>query len=580
MGILKVWAPIPNTVELEIDGLRLPMEKVAGEWWEIEASEIIPEARYGFIVDGKGPFPDPRSPRLPDGVHGLGEIVDHSEFPWDDSSWQAPPLSTSSLIYELHVGTFTHEGTFDGLVGKLDHLIELGVTHVELMPVNTFAGTRGWGYDGTGLYAPFEPYGGPNGLKRLVNTCHQRGLAVLLDVVYNHFGPEGNYLDQFAPYLLKGSRTNWGEAVNLDGPGSDEVRRFFLDNALMWLRDYHLDGLRIDAVHALRDQSPRHYLRELRGEVNQLTKETGRRYLLIAESDLNDPRVVQPTSRGGHGMDAQWSDDFHHCLHVQLTGESDGYFGEFQGLDKLAKSIRQAFVYDGIHSPGRGKRHGESPDGLDGRSFLAYIQNHDQVGNRPRGDRIGHLCSCKKLKIAAALVFVSPFVPMIFQGEEWGASSPLQYFTDFQDKDLGRAVREGRLGEFTRLGFNPVELPDPQSPETYLRSKLNWAEKDEEEHHELLGWYRKLIRLRRDRYDLRSPAFTSVETAYSEENRWFALRRGRHQILVNFSPETTEVPLFEGTGMEPLLASGDWSVPVGDALIRLGGDSIVLLGPP
>lgn len=579
MKIRRVWAPRPEKVEIKA-GTECHAMKPAGDgWWEVtlpEESGLLP---YGFLLDGRGPFPDPRAPHLPEGVHGPARWVRHGDFRWTDQGWRPPPLSTASLIYEMHVGTFSPEGTFGGAIGRLDHLAALGVTHLQLLPVNTFPGGRGWGYDGVGLYAPFEPYGGPDGLKRLVDACHGRGIAVVLDVVYNHLGPEGNCLAHFGPYFHDGEPTPWGPALNLDGPESDEVRRYVLDNALMWLDDYHIDGLRIDSVDALRDNSARHILREMREEVDALAARTGLGKVLIAESDLNDPRVVRPIAMGGHGMDAQWSDDFHHSLHVQLTEESQGYYADFQGMGKLAKALRQAFVHDGTHSRARRRRHGDKPVPLDGRSFLGYIQNHDQAGNRPGGERIGHLVSPAGLRIAAALLLTSPFIPMLFQGEEWAASSPFLYFTDHGDDALGRAVGEGRLREFSSLGWEPASLADPQAATTFLRSQLLWKEVTQPPHEDVLRWYSHLIRLRRERFDLRSPRFEGIQIEFSDPQRWIALRRGLHQVLVNFSASPHRIPLFPGCGTSLLAASGIPGSAITETSLHAAPESVAILGP-
>src|ERR1700722_13382288 len=421
-------------------------------WWVVATALPIPGADYAFVIDGaEPPVPDPRSQSQPHGVHGRSRFVDHSAFPWTDSGWKAPALD-SAIVYELHVGTFTAAATFDAAIDRLGYLKDLGVTHVELMPVAEFSGDRGWGYDGVDLFAPHHAYGGPDGLKRLVDACHARGLAVLIDVVYNHLGPSGNYLPRFGPYLTHRHSTPWGDAVNFDGRGSDEVRRLFCDNALMWLRDYHCDGLRIDAVHAIIDTSAIHFLEQLASEVAALERELGRRLVLIAESDLNDSRIVRARELGGYGIDAQWSDDFHHALHCVLTGERAGYYSDFGTIADLAKALRHAWVYDGRYSNHRGRPHGRSPAGLSGHHFLGYAQTHDQVGNRAKGERSSHLMSIARLKIGAAIVLCAPFIPMLFQGEEFGADTPFQYFTNHEEPELAKAVSEGRRKEFAAFG--------------------------------------------------------------------------------------------------------------------------------
>ncbi len=541
MGTLQVWAPEAETVEVRIQGTRVAMERQTGGWWRIETALAEQGADYDFFVNSEGPFPDPRSPHQPAGVHGPSRIVNHETFSWEDGSWQPPPLS-SAVIYELHVGTFSPEGTFDGAISRLDHLASLGVTHVELMPVNGFSGSRGWGYDGVNLYTPHEAYGGPEGLKRLVQSCHQRGLAVLLDVVYNHFGPEGNYLERFGPYQTERYASPWGKAINFDGPASDEVRRFFCDNALMWLRDYHLDGLRIDAVHAIVDLSAVHILEQLATEVEALQSETGRHLTLIAESDLNDPRVVKPREIGGYGIHAQWSDDFHHALHTVLTGENLGYYCDFGSLADLSKSLTRVFVYNGRYSPFRRRVHGRPIEGLSGHRFLGFIQNHDQVGNRATGDRLSHLIAPGKLKIAAALVLTSPFIPMIFQGEEWGPSTPFLYFTDHQDPALAEAVRRGRRAEFASFGWKPEDIPDPQAPETFERSRLDWQEIELPPHRELLDWYGRLISLRRSIPALTDGRLDRVKVTCDQELQWLCVRRDSITVACNFAETLRKVP--------------------------------------
>lgn len=525
-----------------MDGRRHRMHRGDDGWWSAELSLREGDLDYGFVLDGEGPFPDPRSPWQPNGVHSLSRIVDHSAFAWTDAGFKARPLS-QAVIYELHIGTFTPQGTFEAAIEKLDHLVQLGVTHVELMPVAHFSGNHGWGYDGVDLFAPHHAYGGPAGLKQLMYACHARGLAVLLDVVYNHLGPSGNYLANYGPYFNDRHHTPWGWAVNFDGPHSHEVRRFFSDNALMWLRDYHCDGLRLDAVCRIFDQSARPFLEQLGEEVEQLAQQSGRRLVLIPESDLNDPRLIQSREQGGFGLDAQWSDDFHHALHSVLTGERSGYYEDFGTLADLAKALRNAYVYDGRFSVHRKRHHGRPAVGLDDHHFLGYAQTHDQVGNRARGERLCHLVSPGRTKIAAALVFASPFVPMLFQGEEWAASSPFQYFTDHPEPDLAQAVREGRRREFAAFGWQPEDVPDPQARETFERSKLNWAECSVGHHAEMLAWHRQLIRLRQAETSLNDGRLELVTTRFDESARWFVLERGPVCVAINLADKTQRVPL-------------------------------------
>jgi maltooligosyltrehalose trehalohydrolase len=543
-------------------------------WRSATAAEL--GASYGFFIDGEGPFPDPRSQCQPDGVHGLSRVVDHDKFPWTDSTWQAPPLA-SAVLYELHVGTFTSEGTFEAVVGKLDHLRSLGATHVELMPVAEFSGDWGWGYDGVDLYAPHHSYGRPDNLKHLINSCHNAGLAVLLDVVYNHLGPAGNYLPKFGPYFTSRHATPWGDGVNLDGPDSDLARRFFIDNALMWLRDYHFDGLRLDAVHAMFDQSAEHFLAELAGAVRALSAELGRHLVVIAESDLNDPRLVRAPEIGGYGLDAQWNDDFHHALHTVLTGERNGYYMDFGGFRHLARCLERGFVYDGCYSEFRGRRHGASLNGLPGSRFLAYLQNHDQIGNRARGERSSHLLSLGRLKIGAALLMTSPFVPMLFQGEEWGATTPFQYFTHHEDPGLGAAVSNGRRREFAAFGWDPSDVPDPQDQRTFLNSKLDWGELQRSTHRELLEWHRALIRLRHSQPSLTSGRLDEVRTRWSDEASWFAFQRGPVRVVCNLGEQIFHCHCPGGLllSSEPVQSVGDvWALPPDSVVLFQATDSI------
>lgn len=538
MHRFKVWAPKAKTIGVKIKNTVLAMQKAAGGWWQTDVQDAGAGTDYAFVVDGNEPaVPDPRSSWQPHGVHGPSRIVDHAAFAWTDAQWQAPPLA-SAVVYELHIGTFTPAGTLDAARAHLPYLKELGMTHVELMPVNAFPGQRGWGYDGVSLFAPQEAYGGPEALKRFVDSSHQHGLAVLLDVVYNHLGPSGNYLGKFGPYFTRLHNTPWGDAVNLEDAGSHEVRRFFCDNALMWLRDYHFDGLRLDAVHAYMDRTAIHFMEQLGSEVRALEAETGRRYVLIAESDLNDPRIVTSPEAGGYGMDAQWSDDFHHALVTVLTGDGSGYYEDFGTIADLAKALRSAFVYDGGYSKHRDRMHGRPIEGLQSWRFLGYSQDHDQVGNRARGERLSHLTSIGRAKIAAALVLTAPFVPMLFQGEEWAATSPFQYFTDHEDSELGRFVSEGRKREFATFGWNPDDVPGPQEEETFLRSKLNWNERTQQPHTAMLTWYKRLIALRKAHRELTNGAFDKTEIAFSEEEKWLSMRRGSIEVIANLNADS------------------------------------------
>jgi maltooligosyltrehalose trehalohydrolase len=509
---------------------------------------------YGFTVNNESAvYPDPRSLSQPNGVHGLSRVYDQGAFEWTDAAFQPPPLS-SAVIYELHIGTWTPEGTLDAAITKLDYLVGMGITHVELMPVAAFAGNYGWGYDGVALFAVHEPYGGPDALKRFVDAAHGKGLAVLLDVVYNHFGPSGNYTDKFGPYITGAHHTPWGGAVNLEGEWAHQVRRFFCDNALMWMGDFHIDGLRLDAVHAYVDRSAIHFLEQLSAETRLLEATLGRRKMLIAESDSNDPRIVTPREAGGFGIDAQWSDDFHHALFAVLyDGPAEGYYADFGSLGQLAKAIEQTFVYDGVFSKYRKRFHGRAPRNLSQHRFLGYIQNHDQVGNRALGERLHESVGFDRAMVAAALVLMSPFVPMIFQGEEWAASSPFQYFADHEDPQLARAVSEGRKKEFQAFGWKPESIPDPEKRETYLRSKLTWEEINEGQHARLQAWYRELISLRRSSRSLNDGEPGNAHVIYDEADRWLALERGEIHVLCNLGQRDHQFLIPHGSTL--LLAS-------------------------
>lgn len=545
MHRFELWAPFARHVAVEADGAMYEMQGPDEQsWWVAELDNAGPGTNYAFMIDDDSvSFPDPRSLWQPEGVNGLSRVYDHHAFQWTDAGFQSAPLP-AAIVYELHIGTFTPGGTLDAAIDKLDHLVSLGVTHVELMPVASFDGDFGWGYDGAALFAVHEPYGGPDALKRFVNAAHAKSLAVLLDVVYNHFGPVGNYTGKFGPYTTKSHRTPWGEAVNLEGAWSHQVRRFFCDNALMWMRDFHIDGLRVDAVHAFVDRSATHFLEQLAEETASLASVLRRRLVLIAESSLNDPRIVTPRESGGHGMDAQWSDDFQRSLFSVLDpGTPLGYYADFGSLRHLAKALEKTFVYDGIYSRYRNRAHGRSAAHLSQRRFLGYIQNHDQVGNRAVGDRIAQIAGMGRAKIAAALVLLAPFVPMLFQGEEWAASTPFHFFADHKDPDLARSVAEGRRREFAAFGWDPGLISDPANRETFDRSKLNWSELAQPRHIEMVDWYRRLIRLRHSTPALNNgdPGNTSV--SFDESAGWLCMKRGDVNVICNLGKSAFSFPL-------------------------------------
>jgi maltooligosyltrehalose trehalohydrolase len=574
MTTTRVWAPRPRRVEIEVDGERRPMLRGEGGWWSVELAPGQEQADYAFVLDGGPPRPDPRSGRQPHGVHGPSRPVDHAAFVWTDATWRGLPLA-GAVLYEMHIGTFTPEGTFDAAVERLDHLASLGIDAVELLPCNAFAGARGWGYDGVAWFAVHEPYGGPEGLKRFVDACHARGLGVVMDVVYNHLGPAGNYLPEFGPYLTREHTTPWGPAVNLDRPGSDEVRRYVLDNARMWLREYHVDGLRVDAVHALVDERAMHLLEEMSVEVEALGAQLHKPLFLIAESDLNDARMVSSREAGGRGLQGQWADDVHHALHVTLTGETTGYYTDFAGLDALAKVLRDVFLHDGQWSSFRGRGHGRAvPPTVPGHRFVVYLQNHDQVGNRAVGDRQSMSLSNGRLRIGAALLLTSPFTPMLWMGEEWGARTPWLFFSDHEG-ELGDAVRTGRREEFASHGWDTDDVPDPQDERTFLDSKLDWSELDDEASASLLGWYRDLLALRRARLELTDGNRDRVEVRIDDAERWVVVRRGEVAVACNLSAERRSLPL-PGEPVGVLLASAP-GFALGGGTVETDGDTVVLV---
>ena len=488
--------------------------------------------------------------------------------PGRTAAWRGRDLG-GAIVYELHVGTFTPGATFDAAIDRLGHLVELGVTHVELLPVNAVNGIWNWGYDGVGWYAVHEPLGGPDGLKRFVDAAHGKGLAVVLDVVYNHLGPSGNYLPDFGPYLKQG-RNTWGDLVNVELP---EVRAFIIDNALMWLRDYHVDGLRLDAVHALQDGSPQHILAELGERVTALQDEVGRPLSLIAESDLNDPVMIEPRP-GGYGLDAQWDDDVHHALHSALTGETQGYYCDFGSLEVLAKVFTRAFLHDGTYSTFRDRIHGRPVDRdlTPGRQFVVALQNHDQVGNRAVGDRLPELTTPQLLRVGAVLLLTSPFTPMLWMGEEWAASTRWPFFTSHPEPELAKLTSEGRIAEFGDHGWDVDQMIDPQDPDAYRSAILDWSELTSPGHVEILALYRELIALRAAEADLADGPLTAVHVDYDEDERWFAVHRGAFTIAANFADSPRTVPVEHA---HVVLATGD-AEPT-EAAVTLGAQSAAVL---
>lgn len=579
MSAPALWSPYASSVELVTDTGRTPMNRADGDWWTCDA--VLGDGdSYAFSLDGGDPRPDPRGAALPEGPNGWSQWYDAGAFDWTDDAWTGRELA-GSVIYETHVGTFTPDGTLDSAVERLPHLVDLGVDVVELLPLGSFPGQHNWGYDGVAPYSVHEAYGGPAALARFVDAAHGHGLAVCLDVVYNHLGPDGNYLGEVGPYFTDKHATPWGQGLNLDGPDSDEVRRWVLDNVQQWLRDFHVDGLRLDAVHELHDESALHVLEEMAREVDQLAAATGRVRWLVAESDRNDPRTVTPRGEGlavgGQGLDGQWADDIHHALHVALTGETQGYYYDFTGPEALPKVLGTPFFHDGTHSTFRGRRHGRPVDAetVPGWRFVASLQTHDQVGNRALGDRLSGAqlgLETGVLACGAAMLLTSPYTPMLFMGEEWGARTPWQFFTDHTNPEIARLTAEGRRGEFGSHGWAADDVPDPQDPATFTNSKLDWSEPSRAPHRRLLGWYRDLLALRRAEPDLRDARLGGSDVSWTD--RRLSVRRGGHLVLVNLSGSSWDV---DATGEVALswepdvtVQDGRVSVPAGTAVVLRG----------
>nr|WP_152362272.1 malto-oligosyltrehalose trehalohydrolase [Microlunatus speluncae] len=547
-----------------------------GGWWVPPAGVTVDhDVDYGFLIDDdETVLPDPRSRRQPAGVHRASRGYDPGRYSWQDHDWTGRQLA-GAVIYELHVGTFTPDGTLVSAIDRLDHLVELGIDLVELMPVNAFNGSHNWGYDGVLWSAVQEEYGGPEAYQGFVDACHQRGLGVIQDVVYNHLGPSGNYLPRFGPYLDQSRSNTWGESINLDGPDSDEVRRFIIDSALMWLRDYHVDGLRLDAVHALRDTRATHVLQELAIEVDALSAYVGRPLSLIAESDLNDPRLITAREAGGYGLDGQWSDDFHHALYANLTGDSTGYYADFDSVSALAKVLTRGFFHDGTPSTFRGRAHGRPFDTHRTPAWRLVVcsDNHDQIGNRADGSRLSGRLDQRQLELMAMITVLAPFTPMIFMGEEWGARTPWQFFTSHPEPELAEAVAKGRVAEFAAMGWDLSVVPDPQDPETFRRSKLDWAEPDQPDRAALLRRYRELIMLRRSRPEFTDPRLDRVQAEADDERGLLQLRRDRLLLVINFSEHEAEVAT--GPTGAPLITVG--AATPADGTVRLGGHSATIM---
>ncbi|HEY4130160.1 MAG TPA: malto-oligosyltrehalose trehalohydrolase [Gemmatimonadaceae bacterium] len=587
--------PSPSTIPLA----RLECDAPNDGLFRAHVPNVGANADYTFVIDDGRELPDPMSRWQPYGVQGPSRVVDPTAFPWTDDQWRGVALD-ELVIYELHVGTFTPESTFAAIIPRLAALKALGVSAIELMPIAQFPGDRNWGYDGVGLYAVQNSYGGPHALKALIDAAHATGLAVLLDVVYNHVGPEGNHLDAFAPYFTDRYTTPWGRAINSDGAHSDGVRRFVIDNARHWVAEYHVDGLRLDAIHGIFDFSTRHILEDIAEAVHTQSALMGKSVVVIAESDLNDPRIIRPVEDRGFGLDAQWADDFHHAVHAVLTNETAGYYADFGGVTRIADALREPFVYAGEFSQHRRRRHGVSSVGIPRRRFIAAIQNHDQIGNRATGDRLSRVVTPAQLRLAAALLILSPYIPLIFMGEEYGETNPFLYFISHQDEGLTEAVRAGRCREFESFGWSHDNVPDPAAAETFEISKIDWDRAAEPEHAAILALYRDLLALRRDETLLRPDAARLEVTngVTNDDSGWIALLRERADdsiapdgetvtaalALFNCSPDTVTVPIPEssvrawtlrlftdaaaygGTATEVV---GEWQLPVADEPKRL-----------
>jgi maltooligosyltrehalose trehalohydrolase len=543
---IVVWSPTAEQVAFVSDHAQIDLDKEDFGYWFLRTNKVRPGTQYKFLLNNKEQYPDPASLSQPNGVHERSEAIDLKKFQWTDQQWNNLPLE-GYIIYELHTGTFTLQGTFAGIEEKLDHLLSLGITAIEIMPVAQFPGDRNWGYDGVFPFAVQNSYGGAEGLQHFVNACHQKGLAVILDVVYNHLGPEGNYLGVFGPYFTEKYKTPWGNAINFDDAWCDGVRRYFIENALMWFRDFHIDALRLDAVHAIKDFSPVHILKEIRQYVDDLMKTTARKHYLIVELDLNDNRFINPIEQGGYGMHAQWIDEFHHALRVTATGDQTGYYSDFTGIEHLAKAYKDAYVYDGQFSPHRKKIFGVKTEN-EGKQFIVFSQNHDHVGNRMSGERTSQLVSFEMQKLLAAAVVISPYLPMLFMGEEWSESNPFLYFVSHTDRDLADAVREGRQTEFAAFHVKG-EAPDPVSEKTFLQSKLQWNLLNEGQHQIILEYYKALIRLRKTNTVLKDLNRKNLEVITFKEQKTLLLKRWNCQeqvvCFLNFSNQQQNIQYDE-----------------------------------
>lgn len=565
-----VWAPFAKSMQLELQETAMLITMEMDEWgyWftAIEADQISQDEKYYFIIDHEKRRPDPASMAQPDDIHGPSRVVDLQDFSWSDHTWKGIKPE-EMIIYELHVGTFSEAGTFEGLMQKLDYLAGLGINTIEIMPVGQFPGYRNWGYDGVYPYAVQWSYGGPYQFQKLINACHNRGIAVILDVIYNHLGPEGNYLWDYGPYFTKKYATPWGEAINFDDAYSDPVRNFFIQNALMWFRDFHVDALRLDAVHAIVDRGAYHFLEVLHDEVKHLENKTGRSHTLIAECDLNDIRYINPKEKGGYAMDAQWVDEFHHALHALITGEDTGYYEDFGSLDMMAKAYTNTFVYDGVYSPHRKKFFGSNAGHISGKHFVVFTQNHDQTGNRMMGERLAQLVSFEMLKVAAGAMFISPYIPMLFMGEEYAETHPFLYFISHTDEELVKLVREGRKNEFKAFHARG-EAPDPAGINTFEQSKLQFFDESTPKAFKLFAYYQALIKHRKENPVLKTLSKENLSTAVDHQNQVLCIERWNENqkmlAVLNFGKDYYQKTTAYASGPDNILidsADMQWGGP-------------------
>jgi maltooligosyltrehalose trehalohydrolase len=556
-----VWAPAHEEVSLHIvspENRFIPMQKDEQGYFKVLAEGIEPGTLYFYNIAGDD-RPDPASHSQPKDVHGPSEVVNHDQMNWTDANWSGISLE-EMIIYELHVGTFTPEGTFEAIIPRLKELHEFGINAIELMPIGQFPGSRNWGYDGVFPFAPQHSYGGCEGLKKLVDAAHQQGIAIILDVIYNHFGPEGNYMSDYGPYFTSHYKTAWGNAINFDGAYSYGVRNYFIENALYWFENFHIDALRLDASDHIYDIGVKHFLQELVEQVNALSKKQGRKLYLTAENDLSDTKVIRPIEAGGYGIDVQWNDAFHHCLHTLLTGEKAGYYEDYGTCAQMAKALKEGFVYSGQYSPFRKKFHGSDSSVIPGHQFIVFTQNHDQIGNRMLGDRLTNLVSFEALKLAAGVLLLSPNIPLIFMGEEYAEDAPFLYFVSHTDPDLIKVVREGRKKDFAAFHLEG-EFLDPESPDTFQKCKLQWEKRKEDKHKIMLELYQHLIHLRRTIPALKQLDKQNLEASVMEEDKLLLLHRGSaaNQIfcVMNFKEDDVTFKISPDGIWQKILDSAD-----------------------